>query len=261
VTPPSAPAGVALLLGRDHEEYGSASFLAVSANTVAAISAGSDVEFLKQSPAKYDVNEDALLAFENDRHTVLCVADAHFGGKSAALLVTALAEALVPVPQNPAELNDILREFASRRPEGTEESATTLLVCIHDRMFKQTFGVSFGDSSLVHVNAAGKAVLVNEKAPDFVALTNPASLHPDRAHTFAVSPKSGDLLIVYTDGIDECCYRDPDRSITLEILAETVRASGGEPVDVTEALTRLALAGVAGHPGGQDNLALIVTRA
>ncbi len=257
----SPPAGITLLLGRDHEEYGAHALITVSANTAATISPGSDVEFLKRSVAKYDVNEDALLVFEDTRHTVLCVADAHFGSESSVRLITALSEALVPVPQNASQLADVFRELAGRRPDGGGDSETTLLVCIHDRLFQQAFGLSFGDSSLVRIAADGAAELVNEKSLGFVSLTTPGSLDPRNAGTFNLSPQSGDLLMVYTDGIDECCYRDPDRSITLEILARAVRTSGRAPADVAQALTRLALAGVGGHPGGQDNLALAVTRA
>ncbi len=266
MSPPTAPAGISLLLGRDHEAYGTHTRISISAHTAATISPGSDVDFLRQSTAKYDVNEDALLVFEDSRHTVLCVADAHFGKASSEDLICALADALLPVPQNPHELDDVLREFADRRPATRETSETTLLICIYDRMFKQAFGVSFGDSSLVHVDGAGVdgasgAELMNEKTTGFVSLSNPDSLDPDDARHFAFSPKAGDLLIAYSDGIDECCYRDPDRSISLDLLAETVRTCGGAPIEVAESLTRLALAGVDGHPGGQDNLVLALTRA
>ena len=269
VSPPTAPAGVSLLLGRDHEAYGAHERVSISAHTAATISPGSDVEFLRQSTAKYDVNEDALLVFEDGRHTVLCVADAHFGKASSEDLICALANALLPVPQNPHELDDVLRDLADRRPASRDTSETTLLICIYDRMFKQAFGVSFGDSSLVHVVGAGvdgvdgasSAELMNEKTTGFVSLSNPDSLHPDDARHFAFSPRAGDLLIAYSDGIDECCYRDPDRSISLDLLAETVRTCGGAPIEVAQALTQLALAGVNGHPGGQDNLVLALTRA
>ncbi len=218
------------------------------------------MEFLRQSTAKYDVNEDAALVLEDCRHTVLCVADAHFGRASSEEIIGALADALIPVPQNPSELDDVLRELAGRPAEKRHVSETTLVICVYDRMFKQAFGVSFGDSSLVRVDGDGVAHLMNEKTTGFVSLVTPGSLHPDNAQCFAFSPRPGDLLIAYTDGIDECCYRDPDRSISLSLLAETIRATGGEPAEIAEALTLLALAGVAGQPGGQDNLALTLTR-
>jgi hypothetical protein len=261
VNPSSAPAGVELLLGRDHEEYGAFNLVSISANTAATISPGSDVDYLRASKAKYDVNEDAALVFEDARHTVMCVADAHYGRNASDALISTLADALSPVPQNPAELDNVLRDLAEARTKDRYASETTLLVCIHDRLFRQTFGVSFGDSSLVHIDADGNATLVSEKTPTFVSPTDPQSLRPSRAKHFALSPKPGDLLIAYTDGIDECCYRDPDRSITLDILGQTVTSCDADVQAIARAITELALAGVGDQPGGQDNLALVVTRA
>jgi len=261
VSPPSAPVAVHLLYGRHHEDYAALELSTISDNTAATISVGSDVKFIRHSAAKYNVNEDALLVLEDDRHTVLCVADAHFGRESSEDLIATLAGALIPVPQNASQLDDVLQELASREKGERYASETTLLICIYDRLFKQAFGISFGDSSLVHIGTGGAATLVNTKSGDFVSPATPSSLNPDTADRFALSLEAGELLIAYTDGIDECCYRDPDRSITLAILAETVQKSGGAPDAVAVELTRLALTGVDGQPGGQDNIVLAVTRA
>ena len=47
---------------------------------------------------------------------------------------------------------------------------------------------------------------------------------------------------------------------SLEILAGVAEKAGRDPGETARALTQLALDGVSGHPGGQDNLVLAVTR-
>ena len=81
-----------------------------------------------------------------------------------------------------------------------------------------------------------------------------------RAEAFAFSPQQGDVILVYTDGVDECSYRDPDHSITPEVMERVLNETGSEPDAICDAIVRLALKGVDGSPGGQDNIALAVTR-
>jgi len=248
-----------LLLGRDHEEYGHVSVVRVSPRTACAISAGADAEFAAQTQ-KLHVNEDALLVREDARHTVACVADAHFGREASEALIERLAEALDPVPENPERLAAVLQDVARGRARSPARSATSLAICILDRLFRQAFGVSYGDSSVVHVVRGELPQRENRSTTAYVSPSVPSSLAPDHAETFAFSPGEGDLILVFTDGVDECCYRDPDRSVTPEVLHELLARTGHEPEKVARELARLALDGVNGHPGGQDNLALIATR-
>ena len=79
--------------------------------------------------------------------------------------------------------------------------------------------------------------------------------------TFAFTGNPGDLLLAYTDGIDECHYGKPETSVTPQIMADLWRATGNEPEVYVRRLVELALSGVDGHPGGQDNLAVVASPA
>jgi serine/threonine protein phosphatase PrpC len=259
VTPGDTPRTTKLLLGRDHEEYGRITIAPVSAHTVAALSAGADVAFAATTQ-KHHPNEDGLLVLEDARHTVICVADAHFGRESSERLLERLAVELAHVPENPERLDAVLTRLARSRSDDQYDSETTLTICILDRLFRQAFGVSYGDSSVVHASAGEMPQRENRQTSGFVTLARPASLDPARAEHFAFSPASGDLILAFTDGVDECCYRDPDRSISPEVLHDLLTRTGDDPEVVIRELTQLALQGVAGNPGGQDNVALVVTR-
>ena len=255
----NASPATTLLLGRDHEEYGRFAVARVSEHTVCAISAGADQEFALTTQKEH-TNEDAIFVFEDDRHTVICVADAHFGRESSERLIERLAQDLLPVPQNPEQLDAVFAAMAKEKATQSYASETTLTVCILDRMFRQAFGLSFGDSSVVHVAPGELPQRENERDSRFVSLAKPSSLSPERGTRLSFSPRAGDLLLVFTDGVDECCYRDPDRSIGPEQMHALIQRTGPEPESIARDLTQLALAGVDGNPGGQDNIALVVTR-
>ena len=254
-----APRPPLLLLGRDHEEYGRFTLVRVSAHTAAALSAGADEVFAAASQ-KLHPNEDALLVHEDARHTLVCVADAHFGREASERLLERLAQELVPVPENPEQLDAVLRRLAAEKRRDDLASETTLTILVLDRMFRQAFGVSFGDSSVVVARPGEIPQRENRQTSSYVTPARPRTLSPGDADHFAFSPAAGDLVLVFTDGIDECCYRDPDRSISPEVLRELLERVGSEPECVCRELTDLALLGVDGHPGGQDNVALVVTR-
>ena len=70
----------------------------------------------------------------------------------------------------------------------------------------------------------------------------------------------GDLVVAFTDGVDECHYGKPESSVRIDHVAELFGVVSSVEVFV-EALGALALSGVDGHPGGQDNLAIAATEA
>ena len=49
--------------------------------------------------------------------------------------------------------------------------------------------------------------------------------------------------------------------MTPQIMAELWQETGDEPEAYVRRLVELALSGVGGHPGGQDNLAVVATPA
>ncbi len=248
-----------LLLGRDHETYGAHHVLPVSATTACAISAGGDEAFAEEL-AKTHVNEDAVLVVETERHTLLCVADAHFGREASEHVLVALRAALTTIPENAQQLAAIFDELARTRWKVKYSSETTLAICIYDRLFRQAFGLSFGDSTVTRVTAGRPAARANERTNAFVSLARPRSVRPRGARHFAFSPGPDELIVVFTDGVDECCYREPERGVSPVHLGHALTPVLDDPRAAADTLTRLALAGVDGHPGGQDNIAVCVTR-
>jgi len=248
-----------VMLGRDHERYGAYGLAQVSSNTVAAMSVGSDEDFAAEHPKQHP-NEDALLVIEDKRRTVMCVADAHYGRESSEELITLLRDLFKPVPGTPEELDDALRGLSREKRSGRHMSETTLLIAVYDRLFRQGFGLSFGDSSLVIARPRTLPERQGRKNKMFVSMTEPRSLRPRNADHINFTAKQGDLLVAYTDGIDECCYREPDRGITPRVLQSLLDGRMDDPKAATEAVVGKALKGVDGWAGGQDNIALIVSK-
>ena len=253
----------ALELGRDHAEYGRYALGRLSGRTVWAISVGASPD----SPslgAKGDVrypNEDGLLALEDGDRVLLAVADAHFGRESSHDLLEELAEKLPPVPAGPDELAALVRGLARWDPAASYASETSLLIAVYDRSARRGFGLSFGDSTFASLGQGGHRRPIGRPGAFYVSPARPGSLNPAAADTFHFEAAPGDLLLAYTDGIDECHYREPETSVTPQIMAELWREIGNEPGAYVRRLVELALAGIDGHPGGQDNLAVVATRA
>jgi hypothetical protein len=78
---------------------------------------------------------------------------------------------------------------------------------------------------------------------------------------FKFSAEPGDLLLAYTDGIDECHYRSPRTSVRPGHVSALAAGVGNDPLATVDGLCRLALGGVDGNPGGEDNIAIIAASA
>jgi hypothetical protein len=255
---------IVLQLGCDHTEYGSYALGRLSPRTVWAISVGAD----RTSPslaAKGDPgspNEDALLAAEQSDRVALVVADAHFGRESSHDLLRDLSERLLPIPANPGELAKRMRQLAEREPDPSgSPSETTLVIAVYDRVTRQGFGLSFGDSTFAIVGEAGQERPIELPGSYFVSPRHPPGLQPELADSFTFTATPGQLLLAYTDGIDECHWGQPETSVTPRIMAELWHEIGGDPEAYVRRLVELALSGVDGHPGGQDNIAVVATPA
>ncbi len=251
-----------LLLGRSHTDYGSfVCRLLNDGSTACSLSVGSD----PASPslaAKGDAaqpNEDALFAVDDGTFCLAAVADAHYGDVSGHRLLELLAARVVaPIP-TPRALNDVVTSLADEGATASP-SATTLVVVTYDRQRRRGFGMSYGDSSCVRVGDDGFEAL-NERSIRFVSPARPRSLALDNANCFEFGASPGDLVVVFTDGIDECHYGRPETSVRPGHLQSLHASSSGDPEHFVTTLTELALRGVDGNPGGQDNIALIAMRA
>jgi hypothetical protein len=201
-------------------------------------------------------NEDAALAREEDDRTLIAVADAHHGIAASHDLLEAVAA--LPMPKS---FDDLVQGLASMDPSGPAgDSATTLVTAVLNRTTGQGFGISFGDSSLVRIGPGGIHVL-NVRRATYLRPGEPDGMNPELGHGFNFFIEPGELLAAYTDGIDECHYRSPATSVRSEHLAEIFARTGPHPEAFGWQLSRLALDGVDGNPGGQDNIALVVTAA
>ena len=104
-------------------------------------------------------------------------------------------------------------------------------------------------------------VLATRKDGNYVTPWDRESLNPRRGHEFEFAIPPDGVAVAFTDGIDECCYEHPDRSVLPGDLWGLLDETGGA-VEVelyVRDLAELALAGVDGNPGGQDNLAIAAT--
>jgi serine/threonine protein phosphatase PrpC len=266
----------ALELGRDHAEYGRYTLGRLSGRTVWAISVGAspDSPSLGAKGDERYPNEDGLLVLEDGDRVLLAVADAHFGREAGHELLEELAGKLPPVPAGADELAALVRELARRDSAADYASETTLLIAVYERAARRGFGLSFGDSSFASLGQGGHRLPIGSSSGHpssggtrprggsfYVSPARPGSLNPAVADTFHFEAAPGDLLLAYTDGIDECHYREPETSVTPQIMAELWREAGSQPEAYVRRLVELALAGIDGHPGGQDNLAVVATQA
>ena len=256
----SIPRETTLLLGRDHPAHDTYEVRSQrKGETICALSAGISAPGRGGLVGK--PNEDALLAIDEGSRTLLAVAAAHFGGDSSHDLLEQLARISSPLPPHPLALFEVL--LAERRPHAPVgyESETTLIVAILDHDTREGFGISYGDSSLMVLSLEDGPRWENRKGPGFVQPWLRATLDPRRAHEFLFRTRPGDLVLAFTDGIDECHYRRPETSIQAEHLESLQIRHGSDPEAFVRATVELALTGVDGNPGGQDNIALVATRA
>lgn len=235
------------LLGRAHTAYGRLHHQALTPSLAAAISVGADPR-TPSALAKAEPNEDALIVQTDGRRILMAVADAHFGAESSHHFIAALAGALT--------LDDAMQTLATACEAVPEtQSETSLTVLSLDVASGQGQGVYFGDSRAI-VLRPGEADWVFEGNQRYLRAGDPAALFWGERVRFQVPPDG--MLALFTDGVDECCYRRPTRSIQQVHLVDLFESCRGNAKQFARRLCAKALNGVDGHPGGQDNIALVV---
>lgn len=252
-----------MLLGRDHSVYGDVSVHPVSDRAACAISVGSDAESpsLRFKGDPDAPNEDAVLVVEQGDLVALAVSDAHLGNEASHEVLAELFHRFERVPTDPPSFLAMIDDLAGGPRGPRHESRASLVVAIHDRGRGTGFGLSWGDSTFVVNRPGGRPRGLNRPTGNFVALSDPRSLAIGKAEPFTFQAAPGDLLIAFTDGVNECHYTSPETSITPDVLAEILADAGPRACDVAEAVVRAALAGAHGNPGGQDNVAVAVAIA
>lgn len=249
-----------LLLGEDEARYGAFRLEVLpSAQVACALSVGADPKspaLLSKGEANVP-NEDALLVVEDGDRVLLAVADAHFGRLASHVLLRQLRDVVQEVPGNPAALMRAIGELGPPGPDEGSRSETTLLVAVLRREMGAGFGFSYGDSTCAVVGGAHRGQALNRRTQMYVNPYEPASLAREHAAFFEFDVEPGALLLAFSDGIDECHYRAPATSVGPEMLRALFEEVGAVAEAYAEALTRAALEGLPGYPGGQDNVALI----
>ncbi|MGE0492969.1 MAG: endonuclease/exonuclease/phosphatase family protein [Vulcanimicrobiota bacterium] len=241
-----------LLLGRDHTDYGEWDQQEL-AGAIACLSVGQD----RASPSlaykgdETKANEDALLLVHQDGRYLLAVADGHFGNQTSHALIEWLSR--TSIPQDETQLRRVLVELAE--PALPVGGGSTLLVAVVDLPGRVGFALSVGDSSLATVDA-GQCRVHTREHKQFFYFNNPPEPHDWQLVHFSL-PERGALLL-YTDGINECHYRQPETSVGPEHIHRLWKFFGQQPGEFAGQLVQLALTGIEPHPGGQDNIALIV---
>ena len=165
------------------------------------------------------------------------------------------------LPVLPRDSKAPLGGLAGRESTPPMEAETTLLVAIWDRAAAHGFGLSFADSSQVVDGTGRPPQRVNRKTTSYVGPWDRSSFDPGRAHEFTFWARRGELAVAFADGIDEGHYREPETSVRPEPLQGLSVDSAGDPERFVRKLTELARGGVAGHPGSEDPIAWVATRA
>ncbi len=254
-----SPSSSLLLLGEQFGDYGRVHLEAIpAAGITAAISAGAspNTPALRSKGSPDVPNEDGLLARCEGPRVLLAVADAHFGHRASHDLLRALDTRLDRIPLAPQELADLIESIPLR--ESADRSESTLLVVVLDRKAGQGFGYSFGDSALAVVGPE-RAEFLSRPRTTFVALRDEVRPLIDEAESLLFFTRPQDLLLLFTDGIHECHYGSPSTSVGTAQLQRCYASCGNDPRSFAQRLTQLAMRGVGGHPGGQDNIALLVS--
>lgn len=245
-----------LLLGQDCVRYGDP-YLVNLGTVSASLCVGSD----RHSPSlafKADPdqpNEDGLLVVQEGALTLLAVADAHFGVEASHALLSRMAK-WVSIPDSSETLLEALLKM--ELPLVDSNSATTLSVVVANSESGQGFGWNVGDSSICVIKKDLEHQV--EATSHFLGWTGePWQKSWFEECTFSL--ESGDLLLLFTDGVNECHYRSPRTSITAGHIETLWHRLGRDPEQFVKYLTTQALDGVMGAPGGQDNIAILALRA
>lgn len=253
--------GRIVLLGKDFGNYGVVASTLVGTEAAAAISVGAD----DNSPSKRfkdDIrvdNEDAMCLIAAPDWIGMAVADAHYGPESSHMLIERLHKIWAKIrPSDPTHMAEMV-EFLRQGDPARTESETTLLLVSYDRHSRQGFGLNFGDSTFAIAGPDRPHRRINPQDHRFVATNQSGSLRHGTEFFFSAIP--GDLLMIYTDGINECHYRNPQTSMQDHHIHEAVQSADFEPLRAVNQVAQMALAGVDGYPGGQDNIVLGAARA
>lgn len=257
----SGPLSRVVLLGRDHLDANHRTTCVVGheRRTACSISLGGHDAIARKAGASVP-NEDSLFAADFGASALHAVADGHRGHLASHEAIRRVADEVT----GPETLTALLRSLdwltapdPAQDPEDT--SATTLSLCAIDRVRGEVEGWSTGDSAVFHLSA--ERGIRRLDAPDKNFVSPGRSAVPERGATqrFQSAVRPGDVILSCSDGVFECHYGSPETSLTLADLESLFIRFSGDVVAYVEAISHEALMGVRGHPGGQDNIAIVAS--
>lgn len=240
-----------LLLGKETSRLGQVEQRELKSASL-CLSVGSDPE----SPAlaykghKDFPNEDAALALYDGHRWIFAVADGHLGHEVSHRLISALADS----ESIPARLGQLSLWLGQEGLLVDEAGGSTLLVVCFDEASGAGFGLSFGDCTMATFDSE-RITIRNRLNATYLRSGEPLPIELGQPFQFNLPRR--EMLLLFTDGVNECCYRDPQRSVQLAHLEKLRQNCDGSATRLARSVMDLALAGADGQPGGQDNIAVV----
>lgn len=256
---PDMTARSTTLKGSSFQQPGKIELFSVGDRSACAISVGAQaaIERKKKGAAP---NEDALYLADDGTDAVQLVADGHYGVEASEALVESMA-ALFDEEGPSAEAYQLYgmmaQSWRKREPLGKSRS-TFILTSIH-RSRAALRGFSIGDSACFLLRSGGGVERLDRPSRHYTAPWDYYSLAVPATSHFGAEIAKGDVVISCTDGVTECYYGRPERSIQPVDVAEVAGRHRGDARAIAEALGWLALTGVRNEPGGEDNFSINVS--
>ena len=247
------------LLGSSFLQPGKIELKSIGEASACAMSVGSEAAIRRKKKGAAP-NEDALYLADDGTDAVHLVADGHYGVEASESLVQSLG-ALFDEDGPSAEAYQLYgmmaQSWRKREPLGKSRS-TFILTSLH-RARKTLRGFSIGDSACFLVRPGESVDRLDRPSRHYTAPWDYYSLGVPSTSHFEADVTKGDVLISCTDGVTECYYGNPERSIQPVDVAEVVGRHLTDPRAIAEALGLLAMTGVRNEPGGEDNFAITVS--
>lgn len=245
-----------LLLGENCKKYGEVERCDIGRSIACALSVGADPNSpsLAYKGNKDSANEDALFACADEGRIIIAVADSHFGQWASHAIIAELHDNYRQLDSF-EQIYRVFRNIGNTKHNLKEPSETTLALVSVDIATGNGIGVSFGDSSVLLINSAG-VWRKNIKNSTYVSPNRVSSLDAGLADEFEFAVGKGDVLMLFTDGVDECHYGHPETSIQDHHILDLYSKYPGNAALLVSELALLSLSGVNGNPGGQDNLGI-----
>jgi len=256
-----------LLRGRDTVEIGAID-QAHAGDVAVALTRGG-------APKRYpyvDPNEDAALAAQGARGSLIAVADGHWGGLAAERALEALLADAAPWLDGAPRAADawyqatlgalvaINNEVIAAR-DGDERSRTTLSWALARPAENLLVHASLGDSHLFVVDRIVAAEIPHARKATFLGARTLRASEAEKLGVIGVQPLDAPLAIVaVTDGLSEHAIgvADPAGAVHAAVAAADGHARGARALAAARDIVDAALAAHRDHDAG-DNVAVVIT--